>query len=160
MSPELARASRRGFNPWRQDELQERQLDFQRVLGRVRGIGLDDERQVAETAQRGAVERHAAKRRCEGIGTRNCDPVEGHIVRRSDHHDPLEARRGVPQGGKRLCGDRTGVDIAGVRRDHGLGWRSPVIADGAHELPDLGAQPLRMGGIEASRHGGRPDFLR
>ena len=67
--------------------VQERQLDFESMFGRMRGIGRDNELQVRDAFQGSRIQRHAPERRLEGIDRRRRNPAHVDVMRRPDQHD-------------------------------------------------------------------------
>jgi pyruvate formate lyase activating enzyme len=128
------------------------------MLAQMRPVGDANLGQLRDRRDRGAIDRHPAERRLEGLGGRDRQPREGGVVGRADHHDPADPTGHGPEPCVGMGGDRAGIDIAGVRGDHRLG---PVCAGGlwhlGQEILDHGAQHRRVAGIEAAGHGGRPD---
>ena len=136
--------------------LQERQLHFERVLLGMRECVAVDVRQSLECRQCGRVERHLAQRRREPVSARCRQASHGDAMGRTDQYDAgnvIRVRCEASVGG---CCDRTRVRVPRVRHDQGLGRECEATRRRVEQSIDLGAQCLRIGRIEHSRHGRGP----
>jgi hypothetical protein len=71
------------------------------VLGRVRGIGLNDE--LGNGGERAAVHGNATERRFEGLDRGRGDAAHGNKVRRPDQHHALDRLGEQAEHCKSLC---------------------------------------------------------
>ena len=129
------------------------QLDLERVLAGVRaGAGGD----LGHHRQRRGVDLDLAQRRGQARGAGAGQAVHEHPVSRADQHHPLDAVAERRQPGERRRGDRSRVDVAGVRHDQrlGAGERAGRGRRGEQRV-DLRAQRVGRGGVEGAGDGGR-----
>ena len=138
-----------------QHRLQERKLDFERMLRPMRGIGFAHARQIGDGCQRLLVHRDAAERGLESARGRCGDAAQPHVVRRPDQHHALDRFRLASQRGERGRRYPAGIDVAGVRRDQRL-RRAGMPGRVGQERADLRPKPPRIPGIERARHGRGP----
>ncbi len=142
-----------------EQHLQERQLNFQAVLLRVRRIGLDDVAalQRAATSARRSIAT-ASERRRERTGGGHRHAAQIHAMTRADEHD---AANDLPQRCNRRVrgrGDAAGIDVARVRHDQRLRRRGRCQRGAVlskvfrHDV----AQLAFVVGIEQARDGRRP----
>jgi len=130
----------------RQQRLQEGQFDLERMLRRVRSIGLHDK--IGDGGQRIAVHRHATERRCKGLDRRSGDAAQGNEMRRPHQHHALDRVAAFAQGRKCLRRHGPRIDVARVRCDQRLGQHAGGWFDRAEQFRDRRAQPTRISGIE------------
>jgi hypothetical protein len=161
--PRVPRDDERHDAHIRPQELQERQLDFDRVLGAMRVVIHCHEpfRDLAHRLGGSGVHRHVAERRPKRARfperDARFDCADAGVVRRKD--DDETGDRGA---GKDVSGRGTGVDIPGVRRHNGAERRGGCGA-GANssrvgkQRRNDGTQLGRVSGIETPRDSGCAD---
>ncbi len=132
-------------------------MDFEGVFPGV-GIvtGLHEGKGVEEIVNDGAVERDFAEGRGEGgdFGGGNGEAGEANEVGRAEQDDAgdLVAERGQPGVGR--SGHGSGIHVAGVGRDEGLGGCGLGAGCGIREEgSEVGAQCFRPGRIEGAGDG-------
>ncbi len=109
-------------------------------VGRVTHL---DVREIENPPAQLTIDRDLPQRRREGVGVRERQAVEVVAMGRTEQHDALDGRTVGSQLAEGATGDRSGVDVAGVRRDQraratgqpGLGLGFIQVA--AHRRPQL-----------------------
>jgi len=105
----------------RQQDLQKRQLHFQRVLLCMGVPAHSHLRQADDLPRRGRIDFYRAQRRVKHLSVRQRQTAESHPVRRTEQHHAadLPADRNEQRIG--TGGHRTGVNVAGMRCNQRLG---------------------------------------
>ena len=100
--------------------LQERKLDFERMLQRVRVRAGGHLREPGEAAQRLLVDRDAPERRVECVRARQGEASHRHAMDRAEKHDALDDAARRPEVVICVRRHRAGIDVARVRDDQCL----------------------------------------
>jgi hypothetical protein len=117
--------------------LQKGQLHFQRVFLGVRVRTHDHLGQPSQGFDGGAIHGHLTQRGGESLDTRQCQPTHRHAVYRTEQHDATDRLAPWGELGVRLRGGRTGIDVASVGNDQGLGRRLSGILQWCKRLQKI-----------------------
>ena len=128
--------------------MQERQLNFESVLGSMGGIDLNDKWQIGNSSQGPRIHGHATKGSFECIDRWSSNPAQGGIVRRADQYHTRNRLRATAKCRKCRGGNRARINITRVRRDQRFGNTIDRRCDPGEELRDLPLQTMRIVGVE------------
>ena len=135
-------------------QLQEGQVDLQAVLLRMGGVEFDDAGQGRDRRAGFAVDRNRAERCHISRVTRQRDAAKADAMTRAEQHDAFDASVQPADPAIGAGGDRSRIDVAGVRHDERFGKRRPgrrIREQVRHRI----SENVRFAGIEQPRHGRR-----
>lgn len=133
------------------DPLQERQLDFQRMLARV---GRDARTELGQAGDRADLDLELAERGREPRHPRPRQPLDRHAVGGAHEHDALDPGRMGSEPRERGGRDRPGVDVARMRDDQHLRARTGDLRRGREQGVDDPRELATLPGIETARDRG------
>ena len=135
--------------------LQEREVDLQAVLGGVCIVPAAHERKFLERQNRSKVQLDGTQGSQKVLRGARCQAAECHVMTGTEENHPSDLVCPGGEGGVGGRRDRTGVDVAGMRRDQRL--RSSEGADGRRAsgaFGKSGSEGGRPRGIEGPRNSG------
>ncbi len=110
-----------------QGHLQERQLDLQAMLTKMRPLQQLHLRERADAINRLGVHRHGTKWRPECFETTVSEPFERKVVRRTEQNDAADFLSGFSEQAEGGAGDGPGIGIARMRNDECPGCPQRLI---------------------------------